>query len=181
MRKFQAALIAFIASTALATTAHAQALDGDTQVYGSVGYQNGDYGHLGSGLGAIDFSGRFTATRFFSIEGDFGVGTGSKTTDFLGTTASTKLENNLGIYGVGTYPVLKNVELFARLGFTSARFTATNPGFEEKQSVSGATLGVGARYFPGGGKNGIELSYNRIDLRYNGEGSVGQLSYVRRF
>jgi outer membrane immunogenic protein len=181
MRKFQAALIACVASAALATTGHAQADDGNTHGYGSVGYQTGDFGDLGKGLGALSLSGDLGVWKFISVEGDLGVGMGDKTTDFLGTTAKAKLQNDMAVYGVGTWPVSKDVDLFARVGFLKAEVKASAPGFSGDQQYSGAAVGVGVHYFPGGGKNGVALEYNHSDFGNNGHADVGQVSFVHRF
>jgi hypothetical protein len=182
MRKFQAALVALAASAALATTVHAQAAnDGETHGYGSVGFQQGDFGDLGKGLNAISLSGALSVWKFISVEGDVAVGEGTKNGDFMGTHAKVKLENDIALYGLATFPVSKDVDLFARVGFMQAKAKASAPDFSGEQQESGPAIGVGAHYFPGGGKNGVALEFNHIDLGHNGNADVGQLAFVRRF
>ena len=182
MRKFQAALVAIAASAALATTVHAQSADdGQTHGYGSVGIQQGDFGDLGKSLNAISISGALSVWKFISVEGDLAVGEGTKSGDFMGTPAKAKLENDIALYGLGTFPVSKDVDLFARVGFMEAKAKASAPGFSGEQEESGPAIGVGAHYFPGGGKNGVALEFNHIDLGHNGNADVGQLAFVRRF
>ena len=180
MRKFQAALIALAATAALAaTTAHAD--DSDTHGYGSIGYQTGDFGDLGKGLNAIGVSGALSVWKFVSVEGDLAVGAGNNNTNFFGAPAKVRLENDIALYGVGTFPMSKDVDLFARVGFLEGKVKASSPTLANEQQESGPAIGVGIHYFPNGGKNGVALEYNYADLNHNGNAGIAQLSFVHRF
>src|SRR5947209_1467608 len=100
---------------------------GSVTPYATLGYANvhiadvdgfGDSANLGAIQGRI--GARFA--RYFAVEGEVAVGV--KSEDIQGV-ANLKLNDSEGIYGVVLLPVQENADLFARIGYSHAKATAS--------------------------------------------------------
>src|SRR5436309_2355427 len=122
---------------------------GSVTPYATLGYANvhisdvdgfGDSANLGAIQGRL--GARFA--KYFAVEGEVAVGV--KSEDIQGV-ANLKLNDSEGIYGVLMLPVQANADLFARVGYTHAKATASGGGLSGSQSDDGVAYGGGGQYF----------------------------------
>ena len=174
-------VVAASAVALLAIPAMAQAQE--TRLYGTVGYAHldSDDGSLGAIQGRL--GARFG--QYFGVEGEgaFGV-KGEEVTVAPGVTGDVEIKHQLGIYGVVFLPASENVDLHARVGYTTAEYEADVTGIGSGSlDLDGWAFGVGGSlYFDGA--NGVRVDYTRQE--YDDEGldggvNVWSIAYSRRF
>lgn len=126
--------------------------------------------------------GEFLQTQGFAIgaEVEAGGGLGESSIRSGGFDIDIKLAWTLGAYATGAYAFSDQVSVIGRLGFVTTELEADAGFGAASDSASGVSGGVGLRYFPGGGKNGVRVDYT---LQKLDDTDVGALSatYVRRF
>jgi len=168
-----------VAGSVLATPMFAQAQN-STDVYGSV-----NYGQTRTkGADTVAIQGRVGAkfTPNFGVEAEVAGGVDSDTTYTSAGSAKVKAEHQAAAYAVGYLPVTPNLDLLARAGYGTTKFSTNNPAATQFDgSRESWNYGVGAEYKLDG-KNGIRADwtkseYTKSDLSSNTV-SVG---YVRHF
>jgi outer membrane immunogenic protein len=171
---------ASLAATAAAIPAFAQAQSlSPTTFYGSLGYAQSraegvDLGSIQGRLGA-----RFG--QYLGVEGELAGGVDDDKTYVAGTPVNVKLEHQEAIYGVGFMPITPNADLYARVGYGSAKIKASTGGASATGDGDSWNYGVGGQYFLDG-KNGVRADYTRYDVTDSGvDANVWSLGYVRKF
>jgi hypothetical protein len=174
---FCAAVILAAASTSVA--AHADDLA--HKYYAEAGYDYAKFhGSPSIGYSALKLAGGVQFNTYFAVEAEGDVGVGKKSVTLGGFKVDTKLESSLAAYLVGSYPVSSHVDVLARIGAVTAKISADAGFGKTSASRSGLAYGVGVRYFPNGGLNGVRADITHYDLK-NGNGDVAEIAYVRRF
>jgi hypothetical protein len=152
-----------------------------TEIYGSLNY--GQTRTHGADTGAIQ--GRIGAklTPNFGVEAEVAGGVdGDDVYTSTGAPAHVKMEHQVAGYAVGYLPVTPNLDLLARAGYGTTKFSTNNPAATPFDgSHDSWNYGVGGEY-KFDDKNGIRADwtkseYTKSDLSSNTL-SVG---YVRRF
>ena len=168
-----------VAGSVLAAPLMAQAQN-STEVYGSINY--GQTRTRGADTGAIQ--GRVGAkfTPNFGVEAEAAGGVDGDNVYTPGGPAHVKMEHQVAGYAVGYLPVTPNLDLLARAGYGTTKFSTNNPAATQFDgSRDSWNYGVGAEY-KFDDKNGLRADwtkseYTKSDLSSNTV-SVG---YVRRF
>ena len=168
-----------VAGSVLAAPFMAQAQN-TTDVYGSVNY--GQTRTKGADTGAI--LGRVGAkfTPNFGVEAEVAGGVDGDTVYTPGGPAKVKAEHQVAGYAVGYLPVTPNLDLLARAGYGTTKFSTNNAAAAQFDgSHDSWNYGVGAEY-KFDAKNGVRADwtkseYTKSDLSSNTV-SVG---YVRHF
>jgi outer membrane immunogenic protein len=168
-----------VAGSVLAAPLFAQAQN-STEVYGSLNY--GQTRTRGADTGAIQ--GRVGAkfTPNFGVEAEVAGGVDDDKVYTPGGPATVKMEHQVAGYAVGYLPVTPNIDLLARAGYGTTKFTTHNPAATEFDgSRDSWNYGVGAQY-KFDDKNGIRADwtkseYTKSDLSSN----TVAVGYVRKF
>jgi outer membrane immunogenic protein len=163
-----ASAVALLALPGLASAQEA------TNIYGTVGYAHvdtdaADLGAIQARLGA-----RFHPN--FGVEGEAAFGIEDE--DFAG--GKVELNHQLGVYGVAFLPLNENVDLLARVGYSTAEIEASAPGVSFSDDDSGWAFGVGGQYFFDG-VNGVRVDYTRHEYDDGVDADVWGIAYSRRF
>jgi hypothetical protein len=171
--------IATISAVALvaAFAGAAQAQDAG-KYYVEGGYANVDFG--GENFGAANFGAGIKFNKYFGAEANAAFGISEQSYTEQGVTVDVKVDNIVAAYLVASYPVSENVEILGRLGFLRGELSGKSGNTEVSIDDDAVAAGVGVRYFPNGGVNGVRADFIRADFDGN---DVDQLSisYVRRF
>ena len=150
--------------------------DSGTNFYGNLG---GSYvRYSGANLWALQ--GRVGArfARYFGAEGEaaFGVNTDNV------NGVDVKLRHEYAGYGVVHMPLVRNLDIFGRVGYGHSSIRASAPGVTTTDGSNSVNYGGGVQAFftP---KDGIRAEYTRYDFTRDGAGAanVWSVSYVRRF
>ncbi len=170
---------ALIAAPALAQD-HAQtAWWQPSDAYVSLGYTGTNYGsgvdaHIGAITGRADA--RFGKYFGLEVEASGGV---APSTSAQGNR--TWLDHQYAGYAVGYLPLMRNLDLFARVGYGDSLISYRGPTSAEVNAES-FNAGAGAQYFitP---HDGIRFDYTRQDAQdhFGPSADTLALSYVRRF
>jgi len=179
-------LCAVSALAASSSGAFAQSLDHapaatwwqPTDVYGSLGYTGTNYGsgvdaHVGSITGRLDA--RFG--KYFGLEAE---AAGGVTGDHDTAGFNTRLDHQYAGYVVGYLPVMRNADLFARVGYGSStvRYEGTG-GFTE--NVESLNYGAGGQYFFTR-HDGLRAEYTRQEANgFGPNADTMSVSYVHKF
>lgn len=93
------------------------------------------------------------------FEASFGLGA-----EDLGNsaTAEIELENQFGGYLVGRYPVLPQLDVLGRIGYTTGEFQTSNGGVSTDTDADGFAFGVGGEYMITR-QFGLRGDYTRIE------------------
>jgi hypothetical protein len=157
-----------------AATAHAQS-GAYGQIGGSVTKLNDeDFGAINVGIG-------YNFTPMFAVEAEGSFGVSDKDVEVAGTKFSAKVDYLVGAYGVVYFPVSGQIDLIGRAGYMSGQSNLPVAERETKQELSGPAIGVGMRYFPGGGKNGVRVDATHYEFEDDVKGEIYQIAYVRKF
>jgi hypothetical protein len=191
MRLHNTAILAAVAlvsaaSASLATPARAD--DMKISGYGNLGYS---YLHsspegYSADLGAITARGGLRFGPYLGAEGEANFGVVDKTASSGGYTARLSLDNSYAAYAVGYWPAHPKIDLFARVGYGSARIklSASGGGFSGTGTLSGDfwAVGAGGQYFFDA-NNGVRGEYTRYTSTDTSNADVDAftLSYVRKF
>src|SRR5260221_6880264 len=157
---------------------------GQVTPYATVGYafvhiDDADGFGDSASLGAIQ--GRVGArfAKFFAIEGELSGGVKNTTVD-AGVPVKLKLSDQEGIYGVVLLPTQDNVDIFARVGYTHAKVSASASGLSASQSDGGVAYGGGLQYFFTA-KDGVRFDYTHHHYSAFGGADVLSVAYARKF
>lgn len=172
MFKFVSLIV--IAAASMTTLAHAETA---SKFYGHIGYARTTLGS-DSTFNAVSVGGGTAFNKFFGaeVEGAFGI----SETDLNGIDMDAKLDYSAGAYLTGTYPIATNVDLTGRIGYSKTQISVEYMGYKASDSDSGAAVGIGFRYFPKGGLNGVRGDLTYFELG-DGNSNIAQIAYVRRF
>ena len=168
---------ATFAVSANAQDAAAPAAGAHTGAYVQVGLSDTK---LDDDYGAVNFGAGYDINKYVAVEADFEVGVTNKTITYGGYDIKTKLNYSAGAFVVGKLPVSANVDLTARVGYVKAQVKASAGSNSATVDEDGAAYGIGVRYFPNGGLNGVRADLTRVKLD-DGDADIYQVSYVRRF
>ena len=170
-----------VSATALAVVAASASFAGEGDVSWSAGYTAFDVTDSGTGVsvGAVTFRGGYEFSRHFGFEGQLDIGVDSDTVVVLATPVDLELNWAASLFGVARAPVTDNVNLFGRLGYTSAEVEASVPGVSFADDASGIAYGVGAEAFFDG-RNGFRAEYTRHEFD-DASADAWSITYVRRF
>lgn len=175
---FKTTIISAIAVAAMAFTASAHAEGG--KPYVGVGGAYVDFGDDMT-FSAISLSGGIQINKTFAVEAEGAFGATKKTISYGGYDIDVKLDHNATAYLVGTWPISANTDFTARLGYTQMQVSGSTAGHSVSLDYSGAAYGVGVRYFPKGGKNGVRADFTRYNFGDDGNVNAYQVAYVRKF
>jgi hypothetical protein len=128
--------LAFLATAAVALAAPSLA-QAQSQAYGGLGYANTRDDTAGADLRSV--TGRLGArvTPNLAIEGEASTG--------VNNDRRGKLDSAYGIYGVGVAPIGRNVELFARAGYSRVNEFGRGPLAGANLRDDGVGYGIGAQ------------------------------------
>jgi hypothetical protein len=167
-------LIAAAASAAVLAAAGVHAADAPQsyfQVGGAAADLHGDtYGALNLGVGH-----NFTPNFAVELDGDIGV------TNKTISSVKTKVDYAVGAYAVGIFPLTRETDFIVRGGDLGAQVKGTYQGVSATTSANGPAFGVGLRYFPNAGINGVRGDVTHFDFGHKGKGEIYQVAYVRKF
>lgn len=168
-----------VAGSVLAAPLYAQAQN-STEVYGSVNY--GQTRTKGADTGAIQ--GRLGAklTSNFGVEGEVAGGVDGDKIYTPGGPANVKMQHQAAAYAVGFLPVTPNLDLLARAGYGTTKFSTKNPAAAQFDgSRESWNYGVGAEY-KFDDKNGLRADWTKSDYTKSDLSSdTVSVGYVRRF
>ncbi len=155
----------FATSAALLAVAAVPAVSQAQEVYGTVGYAHADTGS--ADVGAIQGRIGYKFNPYVAIEGEAAFG--------VKDDRDVELKHELGAFVVGSVPVTPQAELFARVGYSGAKFD-TAAG---KIDRDGWAYGVGGQYnFTA--KDGVRVDWTRHDYKGN-DADVFSVGYARKF
>lgn len=119
----------------------------------------------------------YNFNRYVAVEGEAAFGVKDKKIDGI----KAKVDYTLGAYVVGSLPVSQNVDLIGRVGAVKGQIKAkVSNNVSASFDDSALAYGVGVRYFPNGGLNGVRADLTKYDFD-DVEVKALQVSYVRRF
>jgi hypothetical protein len=174
MRKYLAALAVALPFVA-AGAAHAA-----TPLYAEIGYTHTSLdSDIKADFNTIDFRGGSQFSKHWGVEMEVGTGLGDASSSYQGTNFNVRMNWEVSVYAVGYLPVAKGLDLFARAGAVGAQFNESAYGNTGSNHENGYAVGVGARWFPKDGKNGIRVDYTRYGMQDDAN-NIG-VSYVRKF
>jgi hypothetical protein len=170
-----AALAAGLAAPAMAQP---ESWMSPTSFYGNLGYSNYDDN---SDTSAVTGRLGVRAGKDFGVEGEGSVGVATGQTHAFGGTDHVRLNDEYAGYAVGYLPVLKNADLFARVGYGATSAHISNPVISTGYFRSGVAYGAGGQYFFTG-KDGVRLDYTRMEYGpTTGDSNVWSMAFVRKF
>lgn len=168
-----------VAGSVIAAPLYAQAQN-STEMYGSVNY--GQTRTKGADTGAIQ--GRLGAkiTPNFGVEGELAGGVDGDKVSTPGGPTNVKMEHQAAAYAVGFLPVTPNLDLLARAGYGTTKFSAKTPVAPQFDgSRESWNYGVGAEY-KFDDKNGLRADWTKSDYTKSDLSSdTVSVGYVRRF
>jgi hypothetical protein len=176
------AFAATLAVSALAAPAFAQTLPvvGPVSYQASLGYTDANIGSLNFGMATLRARADFA--KYFGLEGEAGVGIVDQNPMVGSVTLQTHINDEYAAYGVVRYPVLANLDVFARGGYghTDVKASAIAAG-SVTAGFDSWNYGAGAEYFVD--NNGVRIDYTRMSFQDRGLGDADTVtvSYVRKF
>ncbi len=163
-----------IAVAMLAATSGAQAADAQKS-YFEVGGAAADISGKTYGALNLDIGHNFTPNFAVELDGDVGV-----TTKKI-SGVNTKVDYAAGVYAVGIFPMSTTTDFIIRGGDVQAQLKGTYAGYSATASANGPAFGVGMRFFPNAGVNGVRGDITHYDFGRKGKGEIYQLAYIRKF
>lgn len=165
------AMVALASAAAAALPAAAQEAD-KSGPYANLGYTHSSNGD--GDTGSIAAKGGYRFNRYLGAEIEGGVGVSGDDGTFVpngGTTSlafDTKQDYSIAGYGVGFLPLGEKFDLFARVGYGTARY---NVGVQGQPDVGfnqeSWNFGGGGQY-SFDGRNGVRAEYTRSSIQSNG-------------
>lgn len=168
-----------VAGSVLAAPMFAQA-QSSTDIYGSLNY--GQTRTKGADTSAIQGRVGAKLTPYFGVEGEVAGGVDSDKVYTPGGPARVKMQHQVAGYAVGYLPVNPNLDLTARVGYGTTKFSTNNPAATQFDgSRDSWNYGVGAEYKLDG-KNGIRAEWTKSDYTKSDLNSnTVSVGYVRHF
>nr|WP_070958467.1 porin family protein [Hyphomonas sp. Mor2] len=97
------------------------------------------------------------------LGGEFEASFGLGAEDVGGNLGSqVELENQFGAYLVGRYPVAQQIDVLARIGYTTGEFQSSTSGVTGDAEVDGLAFGLGGEYMFTE-EFGVRADYTRIE------------------
>lgn len=128
-------------------------------------------------FGVLNATAGYAFNRHVAVEGETAFGVQDKKIDGI----KAKVDYTLGAYVVGSLPVSENVDLIGRVGAVKGQIKVKlNNNISASLDDSSVAYGVGVRYFPNGGLNGLRADLTKYDFD-DADVKAVQVSYVRRF
>jgi len=127
-------------------------------------------------FGVLNATAGYNFNRYVAVEGEAAFGVQDKKIDGV----KAKIDYTVGAYVVGSLPVSQNVDLIGRIGAVQGKIKAKVGNVSESFDDTAAAYGIGVRYFPNGGQNGVRADLTKYDFD-DLEVNAFQVSYVRRF
>jgi outer membrane immunogenic protein len=149
--------------------------------YGEIGYTRTDIdsSDVKAGFNTINLRGGAQVGHLGGeMEAGAGLGDDSSAT-ILGGKYSVRMNYQVGVYAVGFLPVAKGLDLFARVGGVAAQFHESGNGLNTSNHERGWAAGLGLRYFPQAGANGVRAEYTRYGMQDDAN-NFG-VSFVHKF
>jgi hypothetical protein len=172
-----AAAAGALAITAFAASAHAaDAAPGWTGELGAAVAHSSDSAFKVN-LSSVLLRGGYTLNKNFAIEGEASFGVG----DDSDSGVKFHQEYEVGVFVDGFVPVSENVDLLGRVGYAQTKIKATGFGLTDTNTASGAALGVGLRYFPNAGANGVRVDYTHYFFNKDSAVDGGSITWVHKF
>lgn len=112
----------------------------------------------------------------FGAELEAGAGIGSDNVN--GVHVSQKWE--VGAFGVGYLPINDSFDLLGRVGYVNTKIQVKVAGVKADDTFDGPAAGVGLRYFPAAGADGIRADYTHYFFD-DQDADVLTVSYVHKF
>ncbi len=178
MRKFVLTTALSLAMAALAVSAHAAAPA--SQGYFQAGVASAKLDS--ETFSAVHLNAGVDVNKYLALEAGGDVGLSGKTYNYNGANVKIRFDYDFGAYVVGKLPVSSNVDLLGRVGYIRVQGSGAYQSNKVAVGDSGVAYGVGLRYFPNGGNNGVSADLTHYDLGKNSsDGDLINISYVRRF
>jgi len=172
LKSFVIGAAAVVATVAAASGA--QAADAQKSYY-EVGGAATDISGNTYGALNLDIGHNFTQNFAVELDGDIGV-----TTKKI-SGVNTKIDYAAGIYAVGIFPLNATTDFIVRGGDLQAQLKGTYGGYSATASANGLAVGLGLRYFPNAGVNGVRGNITHYDFGSKGKGEIYQIAYIRKF
>ena len=152
----------------------------ESDLYVTGGYAAFDGG--GATLDTITVRGGMAFHEIFGGEFEASFGLGAKD---IGNSAGTQveLENQFGAYLVGRYPAMRDLDVLARIGYTTGEYQSSTSGVTGDAEVDGLAFGLGGEYMFSE-QFGVRADYTRIEAEddsFDGGIDVFALSGVFKF
>ena len=152
----------------------------ESDLYVTGGYAAFDGG--GATLDTITVRGGMAFHEIFGGEFEASFGLGAKD---IGNSAGTQveLENQFGAYLVGRYPAMRDLDVLARIGYTTGEYQSSTSGVTGDAEVDGLAFGLGGEYMFTE-QFGVRADYTRIEAEddsFDGGIDVFALSGVFKF
>ena len=130
-------------------------------------------------LTGVQLRGGYQINPNFAVEAEASFGIGDDKDDATGIKFKQQYE--VGAFVDGFVPVNENFELLGRVGYATSKIKATLGGLSATDTVSGAAAGVGLRYFPGAGANGVRVDYTHYFFDKDSAVDAGSITWVHKF
>jgi opacity protein-like surface antigen len=168
----------FVAA-ALAALGVASSAAAQPDLYGNLGYSYVD--SHGVSLSALGGRAGWRVNPYFGVEAEAAFGLDDDTARVSGAPVKVKLQDSVAGYAVGFYPVSPKLDLFARVGYGTARIKASVAGYSARGDNDGWNAGVGAQYFVTD-KDGVRAEFTKVGFDDKGlDANTWSVSYVRKF
>ena len=166
MRKFAAA--AMVVGVAFTPNAIAE-----SELYVTGGLTSFDTDSVD--LQALNFRGGIEFHELLSAEFEAALGLGAEEIDG-GSGAEAELENQFGGFVVARYPIIPNLDLLGRIGYTTGELQTANNGVSSDADLDGFAFGFGGEYMFTS-QLGIRGDYTRVEVDDDAlDGGVNMLS-----
>ena len=129
---------------------------------------------------AASFRGGYEFTDYLGLEGQLDIGLGDNSVLVGATSVDVELDYALSAFAIARAPVAENVNLFGRIGYTTAEASASAAGTGFSDDDDGFAFGVGGEIFLDG-RNGFRFDYTRIDFDQGGEADTFGLTFTHVF
>lgn len=134
----KSAVAAVLAGVCLGPAAMAE-----SDLYVTGGYSAFD--SEGATINALTLRGGMSFHEILGAEFEASFGLGAE--DFGGNLGSqVELENQFAAYLVGRYPVARDFDVLARIGYTTGEFQSSTSGVTGDAEVDGLAFGIGGEY-----------------------------------
>lgn len=153
MKKFAAA--AMVVGVAITPNALAES---ELYVTGGLASLDAD----GVDLQALNFRGGIELHELLSAEFEASLGLGAEEIDG-GSGAEAELENQFGGFLVARYPVIPNLDLLGRVGYTTGELQTANNGVSSDADLDGFAFGLGGEYMFTE-QLGVRGDYTRVEV-----------------
>ncbi|MDP2261295.1 MAG: porin family protein [Caulobacter sp.] len=158
-----------IAASAAVLSLAAMPAAAQAQAYGTVGYAGVDA--EGANIGALQGRVGYKFNPVLAVEGEAAFGIQDDTVSGI----DVKMKHEVGVFGVVTAPISPSFDLFARAGYTGAKFETSLGDVKS----DGFAYGVGGQYNVTA-QDGIRLDWTRHD-HDDVEADVWSIGYSRKF